>query len=76
MARSSYVYSVSQLMHGTGLRCVWGCFTVKYEMIAAVQRAIDNGEIIAYDLHIRRHHDGRMDKGDDITKQFVWRGKQ
>lgn len=70
MARSTYVYTVHHDLT-TGSVLV-GAFTVKHEMVTAVQRWIDACGGQPDMLRILRNADGAIHLPDDITKQFVW----
>lgn len=66
MARSTYVYVVDR--H----HVVRGTFTVKHEMMKAVQNAIDNHELDLRGLRIHRYTDGKIAEPVNITEQFHW----
>lgn len=79
MARSTYVYVVEYLDRHERSSVLLGAFTVKHEMVTAVQGALDNNrEMRPEDLLITRLPDGQCshsiwgDDGTDITNQFTW----
>ena len=76
MSRSTYIYVVDCYVpaFGGGEYQLLGAFTVKHEMVDAVQRKIDDSMIPVPDyIRIRRCRDGLFTELVDITNEFSWR---
>ena len=75
MARSTYVYVVSWQEYGT--HYLLGAFTVKHEMLSAVQAWVDRGGNLT-GLQIERALDGdhgMINEPVDVTNQFIFTKK-
>lgn len=66
MARSTYVYVVLSSHEPIA------AFTVKHELVTAVQRAIDRCELSVLGLRVHRFYDGDIGGPVNVTDQFTW----
>jgi hypothetical protein len=72
MARSTYVYTVHHSLP-FGNSVMMGTFTVKHEMVSAVEQWLRQDKTNdPAKLIIKRSPDGRLVLPEDITQQFVW----
>jgi hypothetical protein len=79
MARSTYIYTVQWFRPSFDGPATIGTFTVKHEMVSAVQHAVNIGVVNPKDLTIYRHIDGgfglvvaERGNGIDVSEQFDW----